>query len=113
MGAKILTRSEEFVLLTVWRLQERAYSLPIREKISEITGQEWSLGSIYTPLERLSKNGYLTSYLTEATAERGGRHKRVYQLTKLGRQALIHIRTVDDAMWAGISTLALEGGRDE
>ena len=106
---KFLTRSEEFVLLAVWKLQDKAYSLPIRKKISEITGHEWSLGSIYTPLERLSKRGYLNSYLTEATAERGGRHKRVYQLTDAGRQALLHIRTIEQAMWAGVTGLALDG----
>ncbi len=107
---KLLSRSEEFVLLAVWKLQDRAYSLPIREKISEITRQDWSLGSIYTPLERLSRKGLLTSYLTEATPERGGRHKRVYQLTLSGRQALIHIRTIDQAMWSGITGQALKGG---
>ena len=110
---KFLSRSEEFVLLAVWKLQERAYSLPIREKISDITGQDWSLGSIYTPLERLSRKGLLTSYLTEATAERGGRHKRVYQLTPSGRQALIQIRTIEQAMWSGVTGLALEGGSRE
>lgn len=107
---KLLSRSEEFVLLAVWRLQEEAYSLPIRKKISDITGYEWSLGSVYTPLERLSKKGLLTSYLTEATAERGGRHKRVYQLTSDGKQALIHVRTIEKAMWSGIVGLSLEGG---
>ena len=106
---KLLSRSEEYVLLTVWKLQDRAYSLPIREKISEITRQEWSLGSIYTPLERLCRKGLLTSYLTEATSKRGGRHKRVYQLTASGRQALIHIRTIEQAMWSGITGLGLEG----
>ena len=105
---RFLTRSEEFVLLAVWKLQENAYSLPIRKKISEITRHNWSLGSIYTPLERLAKKGLLTSYLTEATPERGGRHKRVYQLTPRGRQALIHIRTIEDAMWAGVTRVALE-----
>ncbi len=108
---KLLSRSEEFVLLTVWKLQDRAYSLPIRKKISEITRQEWSLGSIYTPLERLSRKGLLTSYLTEATQERGGRHKRVYQLTPSGREALIHIQTIEQAMWSGVSGLSLEGGQ--
>ncbi len=107
---KLLSRSEEFVLLAVWKLQDRAYSLPIREKISDITGYEWSLGSIYTPLERLTKKGLLSSYLTEATAERGGRHKRVYELTPTGRQALIHVRTIEKAMWSGVTGLALDGG---
>ena len=108
---KLLTRSEEFVLLAIWKLQDNAYSLPIRKQISEITGRNWSLGSIYTPLERLTKRGYLTSYLTESMPERGGRHKRVYQLTPKGRQALIRIRDVEQAMWSGVTRLALEGGR--
>ena len=107
---KLLSRSEEFVLLAVWKLQDRAYSLPVRKRISEITGHEWSLGSIYTPLERLTRKGLLTSYLTEATPERGGRHKRVYQLTQAGRQALIRIRSIEEAMWSGVTTLTLEGG---
>ena len=105
---KLLSRSEEFVLLAIWKLQDRAYSLPIREKISEITGYEWSLGSVYTPLERLTRKGLLASYLTEATPERGGRHKRVYQLTPSGRRALIHIRTIEEAMWSGVNDLVLE-----
>ena len=107
---RLLTRSEEFVLLAIWKLQDNAYSLPIRKQISEITGQAWSLGSIYTPLERLVKKGLLTSYLTESTPERGGRHKRVYQLTRQGRQALIRIHEVEQAMWSGVARLALEGG---
>ena len=107
---RLLTRPEEFVLLAVWKLQDNAYSLPIRNQISEITGHAWSLGSIYTPLERLVKKGFLTSYLTESTPERGGRHKRVYQLTPQGRQALIRIREIEQAMWSGIGRLALEGG---
>ena len=107
---RLLTRPEEFVLLAVWKLQDEAYSLPIRKQISEITGHDWSLGSIYTPLERLVKKGLLTSYLTESTPERGGRHKRVYQLTQQGRQALIRIREVEQAMWSGVGRLALEGG---
>jgi DNA-binding PadR family transcriptional regulator len=107
---KLLSRSEEFVLLAVWKLQDRAYSLPIREQLSDITGYVWSLSSIYTPLERLVKKGLLTSYLTEATAERGGRHKRVYQLTPRGRRALIRMRDVEQAMWLGVTRLALERG---
>lgn len=106
---KLLTRSEEFVLLAIWKLQDNAYSLPIREAISHITGYEWSLGSIYTPIERLVRKGMLTSYLTESTPERGGRHKRVYTLTKTGRQALIQIREVEQAMWSGVTKVGLEG----
>ncbi len=99
---KLLTRSEEFVLLSVWRLQDEAYSLQIREQISEITGHEWSLGSIYTPLERLARRRLLTSRLSRETPERGGRKKRIYELTPLGKQALVDMQTVGAAMWDGV-----------
>lgn len=99
---KLLTRSEEFVLLSVWRLQDEAYSLRIREQISQTTGSEWSLGSIYTPLERLERKRLLTSRLSKETPERGGRKKRIYQLTPIGKKALVEIQTVGDAMWAGV-----------
>jgi PadR family transcriptional regulator PadR len=105
---RLLTRAEEFVLLAVWRLQDDAYSIPIRKQISEITGRNWSLGAVYMPLERLVKKGYLDSYLSETTPERGGRHKRIYRLTKEGKRALIRIREVQQAMWAGIPNLSLE-----
>lgn len=103
MSIKLLTRSEEFVLLSVWRLQDDAYSLRIREQISGITGAEWSLGSIYTPLERLERRRLLTSRLSRETPERGGRKKRIYELTPLGKKALVEIRTVGDAMWNGVT----------
>lgn len=106
---KLLTRPEEFVLLAIWKLQENAYSLPIRKQISKITGYDWSLSSIYTPIERLVKKGLLTSYLTESTPERGGRHKRVYKLTPTGKRALLQIQEVEQKMWAGVTRLALEG----
>lgn len=95
-------------MLSVWRLQDKAYSLPIREQVSKITGRTWSLSSIYTPLDRLTRKGLLASNLTKAVHERGGRPKRVYHLTPQGRQALLHIRTVEQAMWSGVMGLALE-----
>jgi DNA-binding PadR family transcriptional regulator len=108
---KLLTRSEEFVLLAVWRLQQDAYSLALMKQISRATGEKWSLGSVYTPLERLVKKGLLTSYRTEPTAERGGRPKRVYQLTSMGRKELLRTRQVESTMWSGIPNLAMEGAR--
>lgn len=96
-------------MLAVWKLQENAYSLPIRKQVSAITGYTWSLSSIYTPLDRLTRKRLLTSHLTDPVRERGGRPKRVYQLTPAGRQALLHIRTVEQAMWSDVTGLALEG----
>lgn len=96
---KLLTRAEELILLAIWKLKENAYCVPIRSLISEITGEDWSLGSIYMPLDRLVKKGYLGSYLSESTPERGGRHKRIYRLTREGLNELERIRTVQAKMW--------------
>ena len=99
---KLLTRAEELILLSVWKLKNNAYCIPIREQISEITGENWSLGSIYMPLDRLVKKRYLESYLSESTPERGGRHKRIYKLTDAGLKALLRVRQVQANMWRDV-----------
>jgi len=47
---KLLSRSEELVLLAVWKLQGEAYCVPIRSELMRITRRNWSFGSIYDPL---------------------------------------------------------------
>ncbi|MEO1021566.1 MAG: helix-turn-helix transcriptional regulator [Bacteroidota bacterium] len=102
---KLLTRTEEFILLSVWKLQQDAYSIPIREKLIEITGKEYSLGAIYMPLERLEKRRLITSHFSESTPERGGRHKRIYSLTDAGKNALQEIYQVQQTFWQGVPQL--------
>jgi DNA-binding PadR family transcriptional regulator len=99
---KLLSRSEEMVLLAVWFLKEEAYCVPIREHLIKITRKKWSFGSVYDPLDRLERKKLLESYLSEPTNERGGRSKRIYRLTKLGEKALLEIRNIQETMWAGI-----------
>jgi PadR family transcriptional regulator PadR len=41
----------------------------------------------------------LESRLTEPTKERGGRSKRVYRLTTLGKRALKDLRSIQEALW--------------
>lgn len=106
---KLLTRPEEFVMLAIWKLQDKAYSLPIREQVSKSTGYDWSLSSIYTPLNRLTRKHLLTSYLTDPLPERGGRPRRIYQLTSAGKKALLQIRKVEQAVWYDVTGLATEG----
>jgi PadR family transcriptional regulator PadR len=105
----LLTRAEELILLAIWRLGNNAYCVPIHQHVSAITGEKWSLGSIYMPLDRLAKKGYLKSYLSEATPERGGRHKRIYSLTREGKEALMKVRDVQDKMWKGLPKIIEEG----
>jgi len=95
----LLTRTEEMILWSILQLKNRAYCVPIRDRISAVTGEEVPLGSIYMPLDRLVKNGFLTSRLSESTPERGGRRKRLYRLTEGGIRALEQARDVQLKMW--------------
>ncbi len=105
---KLLTRSEEYVLLAVWRLQGNAYTLSILSQVSEVTGYEWQLGAVYVPLERLVQKGYLRRSKAEPTGERGGRSKFLYELTAGGRRALRAIRSVQETAWAGLPKINLK-----
>jgi len=104
---KLLSRSEEVVLLAVWKLQEEAYCVPIREHLMNVTRKNWSFGSIYAPLDRLEKSGFLESYTTEPIKERGGRSKRIYRVTKKGKEALMEIRSIQDMLWEAVPDLKI------
>ena len=106
---KLLTRAEEYVLLAIWKLQDDAYSLLIQKQIHEISGEKWSLGTIYAPLERLEKRRYITSSLSEIIPERGGRQKRIYSLTPEGKKALMKIKAVHESFWGDLPEFSLEG----
>jgi len=105
---KMLTRAEEYVLLTVVILGDKAYSLPILDHIEKTTNRKWTMGGIYIPLYRLEKKGYLSSELGAPTKERGGKRKRYYRLTKKGKATLKAHKEIQSAMWAEIGKAALE-----
>jgi DNA-binding PadR family transcriptional regulator len=69
-------------------LGNQAYGVPVRRLIMECTGRDLSMGSVYVSLDRLERKGYVSSVLTEPTHERGGRSKRVFQITAPGVCAL-------------------------
>ncbi len=107
---KILSRAEELVLLSVWKLGENAYGVTIRKHIIKKTGADWSIGAIYVPLDRLSKWGYLEAVQGEPTSMRGGRSKRYYRLTTDGLQALEQLKRVQESMWRGLPDPSLVSG---
>ena len=105
---KLLTRAEEYVLLAIWRLQDEAYSLKLQQEIHHISGEKWSLGTIYAPLDRLEKRQYITSTFSAATPERGGRQRRIYKLTPDGKKSLVRIREVQETFWNNLPALSFE-----
>ena len=102
---KLLSRSEEIVLLTIWKLQGNAYGIAIREKIYEDTGEEWSIGAVYAPVHRIEKKGLVRSYNGDPIPERGGRSKVYYEVTEKGRVALAKIKEINESIWKEVPNL--------
>ena len=99
---RILTRSEEFLLIAVIRLGDTAYPVSIFDEIVAATGSPLTLGSIYFPLQRLEERGFLTSHLGDPSKERHGKSKRYYKVTQKGLEALADARKAQERMWDGI-----------
>jgi PadR family transcriptional regulator PadR len=105
---RLLSRSEEYVLLAVWRLRGNAYTLSILDQVSKVTGYKWQIGAIYVPLDKLRKKRYLRKYKGAPTPERGGRSKFFYELTDAGMKALREIKQVQESAWAGVSKISFD-----
>ena len=95
---KIISRTEEMILLSVYHLGKKAYGIAIREYLREVTGKAYSVGAIYVPLERLEAKGLLLVAEGGPTAERGGRSKRFFHLTEKGKLALENVRILNESL---------------
>jgi PadR family transcriptional regulator PadR len=108
VSMKLLSRSEEIILLAVWRLEGNAFGISVREQVSEATGYQWTLGAIYVPLDKLTRKGYIAKTYSRPSPRRGGRSKVLYHLTPRGREALRTVREIQASLWKGIPGHAFE-----
>jgi PadR family transcriptional regulator, regulatory protein PadR len=80
---------EQLVLTAILSLDDNAYGVTIHKKVGELSSpKSITLGAVYVTLDRLEDKGFLSSRLTQPTAERGGRAKRCYKVESAGEQAL-------------------------
>lgn len=105
MKGNILGEFEELVLLIVGLLEADAYGLAIRDELEKQTGRSSAIGAVHATLNRMEEKGYLKSGMTAATNERGGRRKRVFQITASGKRALLDSRDVRVNLWSQLPEL--------
>ncbi len=91
---------EENLMLIVGILDQEAYTYKIAEEYEEQTTKTVSIGSVHSTLERLTKKGFLKSEMGAPTAERGGRRKRIYEITAAGYKALESSRDLKLSLWS-------------
>jgi PadR family transcriptional regulator, regulatory protein PadR len=75
---------EYLIVTSAARLGAGAYGASIRSEIEKATGHQCSIGALYTTLDRLEAKGFVKTWMGEPTPERGGRSKRLVQVTATG-----------------------------
>lgn len=102
MATPTLGSLELAALLAVARLQDDAYGLAIRRDLTARTDRDYSVGAVYTTLQRLEDKGLLTSRHSDPLPVRGGRSRRHFALTGAGARALREAERHAASIWAGV-----------
>lgn len=102
---ELLTRLEEAILISVLRLGDEAYGVPINREVSNIFGKSYTLGGLYFALDQLVRKEYLMKRTSESTPRRGGRGKSYYRLTPEGKEAMDAVHRHQIKLWKTIPEL--------
>ena len=106
MKGKYLGEFEEIVLLVVGILFDEAYGVAIKNEIELRAKRKVGLGAMHATLVRLEEKEYLKSRLGEATKQRGGKRKRLFQVTASGQRALVKTKEIRESLWKAIPKTA-------
>jgi len=97
---------EEIVLLSLARLDhledDDAYGMTVRRELQDRTGVDYSVGAVYSTLDRLESKGLVTSRLADPEPERGGRPRRYFTVTEAALAALTEARTTRERLWSDL-----------
>ena len=93
---------EQMVLLAIAHLRGQAYGVPIVEEIERRTGRSVARAAVYITLRRLEEKGFVSSWMSDPTPERGGKARRYVRLEAEGARALREARRVAEQMWNGL-----------
>jgi DNA-binding PadR family transcriptional regulator len=88
MKSVYLGEFEELILITVASLQDEAYGVSIMNEIANQIGRNANISAVHQALKRLEAKGFVKSKMGGATAQRGGRRKRLFTLTGSGRKVV-------------------------
>ena len=99
MGGAYLGEFEELTLLAVKAIGAPTYGVPVQQYVERAARRDVSMGAVYATLMRLEAKGLLRSVHSEPTATRGGKRKRLYDVTPEGMRALRDLKKVRDRLW--------------
>jgi len=79
---------EELVLLMVAALHDEAYGVSILENLEEKLEKKLNISAIHVALKRMEDKGFVKFRFGGITEDRGGRRKKYYVITALGKRML-------------------------
>ncbi len=88
MSEHSLGEFEELVLLMVAAHNREAYGVLILENLEEKLNKKVNISAVHVSLKRIEKKGFVESNYGGITNERGGRRKKYYAITSLGKKVL-------------------------
>jgi PadR family transcriptional regulator PadR len=109
MSKEFLGEFEELVLTMVGILGEEAYGNAIVSEIKARVKREVNLSAVHVTLYRLEDKGYVKSSMGGATNARGGRRKRLFQVTNAGLAMLRSMKEARMDLWKLVPQLKMVG----
>lgn len=79
---------EELVLLTVAAQHDEAYGVSILESLEKEQDKKLNISAVHVALKRMEDKGFVKSRFGGITEDRGGRRKKFYVITALGKRML-------------------------
>lgn len=107
---ELLTRLEEAILISVFKLGDEAYGVPINREVSRIFDKSYTLGGLYFALDQLVRKEYLMKRTSDPTPRRGGRSKAYYRLTPEGKEALEAVHQHQIKLWNAVPEFDMDKG---
>lgn len=107
-----LSELEQLVLLAVLQLPaEDAYGAEIRRVLDRTAGRSVSVATVHVALSRLEERELARSAMSEPSGGRGGRSRRMYEVTDEGIAALERTRETQERMWQRARAALEKGAR--
>ncbi|MFY0688250.1 MAG: PadR family transcriptional regulator [Cyclobacteriaceae bacterium] len=107
MEKEHLGELEELILLLILLLKDEAYGLAIRNALKSEARRNVTIGAVHGTVNRLEKKGFIESTLGGATEVRGGRRKRIFNVTASGQSVLKKSQDVKVGLWQKLPELSI------
>jgi len=99
LNRKNIGELEELILLVVGVLHDNAYGISVCDEVEMQTGRVLTISAVHSVLQRLENKGLVSSSMGGETKERGGRRKRFFKITGMGREIITDIKETREQLW--------------